>query len=248
MINSVRDTVLSILNKNNYGYLNPSDFNRFAKIAQLDIFKDYFYKLNYQINKENIRQSGTMLANLSQQIRERIEPFIVHPIDLSQDVDNVYFAPSQSTTGSDYFSILNIMCYDTSVSPKRYVAEADKADPVQLQAIRESLLQGASKTFPLYQLTGNQIRIYPDSFNTAGALECQYIRMPKDPKWTFRILQGGTAVYDPTQPDFQDFEINQDDEVELVVKICQYAGVMIRESEVVQFTKGEEVYQAQSEQ
>ena len=36
MINSVRNTVLAIINKNNYGYISPSDFNLFAKQAQLE--------------------------------------------------------------------------------------------------------------------------------------------------------------------------------------------------------------------
>ena len=31
MINSVRNTVLAIINKNNYGYISPGDFNLFAK-------------------------------------------------------------------------------------------------------------------------------------------------------------------------------------------------------------------------
>ena len=55
MIDSVRKTVLSILNKNNYGYISPADFNLYAKQAQLDIFDDYFYDYNYQVNKENAR-------------------------------------------------------------------------------------------------------------------------------------------------------------------------------------------------
>eukprot|EP01043_Picozoa_sp_COSAG02_P095176 COSAG02_NODE_31556_length_531_cov_1.219907_2_plen_69_part_01 len=63
MINSVRNTVLAILNKNNYGYISPQDFNLFAKQAQLDIFEDYFYQYNYQLNKENKRMSGTGYAN-----------------------------------------------------------------------------------------------------------------------------------------------------------------------------------------
>ena len=59
MINSVRNTVLAILNKNNYGYIAPNDFNLYAKQAQLDLFEDLFYEYNYQIIKENARQSGT---------------------------------------------------------------------------------------------------------------------------------------------------------------------------------------------
>ena len=70
MINSVRETVLSLLNKNNYGYITPNDFNLYAKQAQLDIFEDYFYQYNYQINKENVRQSGTGLADITKGSRK----------------------------------------------------------------------------------------------------------------------------------------------------------------------------------
>ena len=72
MINSVRNTVLSILNKNNYGYISPSDFNLFAKQAQMDIFEDYFYQYNYQIQKENSRQSGTGYADIKKRKYEEV--------------------------------------------------------------------------------------------------------------------------------------------------------------------------------
>ena len=58
MINNVRNTVLAIINKNNYGYLSPQDFNLYAQQAQMDLFEDYFYQYNQYINRENARQSG----------------------------------------------------------------------------------------------------------------------------------------------------------------------------------------------
>ena len=73
MINSVRNTVLAILNKNNYGYISPQDFNLFAKQAQLDIFEDYFYQYNYQLNKENKRMSGTGYADITKGYEEVID-------------------------------------------------------------------------------------------------------------------------------------------------------------------------------
>ena len=42
MINSVRNTVIAVLNKNNYGYISPSDFNLYAQQAQLELFMKYF--------------------------------------------------------------------------------------------------------------------------------------------------------------------------------------------------------------
>ena len=75
MINSVRNTVLSILNKNNYGYISPADFNLFAKQAQIEIFEKYFDRYNRQITKENARQSGTGYADITGALGETIERF-----------------------------------------------------------------------------------------------------------------------------------------------------------------------------
>ena len=75
MINSVRNTVLAIINKNNYGYLSPNDFNLFAKQAQLDLFDEYFFQYNQQINDENSRMSGTGYADLKKGYEEVIDTF-----------------------------------------------------------------------------------------------------------------------------------------------------------------------------
>jgi len=120
MINSVRNTVLSVLNKNNYGYISPSDFNLFAKQAQMDIFENYFYQYNNQINKENTRQSGTGYADVTKGIEEVIDMFSVsNPLSLNtvnSPTDNQYFLPSQTTTGDDYYIINKILVYTTPLS------------------------------------------------------------------------------------------------------------------------------------
>lgn len=246
MINSVRNTVMSILNKNNYGYLSPSDFNLFAKQAQMSLFEDYFYQLNYQVNKENFRQSGTGIIDISQQISEGIEVFIEPQTVLTHDTDNIYFAPSELTTGSDYYQILNVLVYNTS--PRVYISEATKIPTSQLHSLLSSNLTSPSILFPVYVLNRDRITVFPDTINQPNRVECSYVRYPKDPKWTFVTLTGGTPVFNETQPDYQDFELPKEDEVNLIVKICQYAGVTIREQEVVNFAKQTEMTNTQSEQ
>lgn len=248
MINSVRNTVLVILNKNNYGYLSPSDFNLYAKQAQMEIFEDYFYQYNYQINKENVRQSGTELADISKIYKEVIEGFIVPATVLTQDTGNTYNAPSVITTGSDAHTILNVYCYDTTTTPKTYVGEAEKADNTRINAMLRSNLTAPSRMFPAYVLRGTKVVVYPDSFNTPSAVEAQYIRYPKDPKWTFVSLVGGSPSFDQSAADYQDFELPADDEYSLVVKICELAGVTIREQEVQAFARQAELIDNQSKQ
>ena len=75
MINSVRNTVLSVLNKNNYGYISPSDFNLFSKQAQLEVFEEYFSEYNKLLNMENLRTSGTGYADTRKAVEEAMELF-----------------------------------------------------------------------------------------------------------------------------------------------------------------------------
>jgi len=65
MINNVRNTVLAIINKNNYGYLSPQDFNLYAQQAQMDLFEDYFYQYNQYINRENAKTIGNWVCRYS---------------------------------------------------------------------------------------------------------------------------------------------------------------------------------------
>lgn len=110
MINSVRNTVLSVLNKNNYGYVSPSDFNLYAQQAQLEIFEEYFSEYNNLVNKENARVSGTGYADMKKSVEEMIDIFSVTNF-LGHNSINTYFLPSLITTGDDYFMINKVLCY-----------------------------------------------------------------------------------------------------------------------------------------
>jgi hypothetical protein len=121
IINSVRETVLSVLNKNNYGYITPSDFNLYAKQAQLDIFEDYFYQYNYQLMKENARASGIGLADLTRGYEEAIDIFseqnFLVPVYANGTAQTLtlpsasasYSVPTTPTTGSDYYLINKVL-------------------------------------------------------------------------------------------------------------------------------------------
>ena len=309
MINSVRNTVLSVLNKNNYGYLSPSDFNLFAKQAQLDLFENSFYEYNNQINKENARTSGTGYADIKKTIEEQIDLFSVTK-GLYNQIDNTYYTPSETTTGSDYYLLNKVLVYESvldegtttnfgvtnnllidssadftvDVSAGDIVAiesggvqylkvlsvnsanqltvtgtylnaggikyaiykkgtrqnEAEKVSHSKITMLSNSMLTSPNALFPSYIVESNTLDVYPDSVESIGRVVSQYIRYPKEPKWTFISLLNGEPSFDPTQPDYQDFELAPDYEVDLILKILQYAGVSIRESDIYQFAQSEE--------
>ena len=106
MINDVRNTVLAIINKNNYGYLSPQDFNLYAQQAQMDLFEDYFYQYNQWLNRENLRQSGTGYANIVKSLEEVIDSFSVQSF-LTGGSANTWALPV------DYYLINKIFHYPT---------------------------------------------------------------------------------------------------------------------------------------
>ena len=75
MINEVYQMCLALLNKNNYGYMTPQEFNLFAQQAQLDIFEDLFIDYNMQITKRAGRRSDTGYPDIAKGIEETISIF-----------------------------------------------------------------------------------------------------------------------------------------------------------------------------
>lgn len=212
MIDSVRNTVLAIANKENYGYITPSDFNLYAKQAQLDIFEDYFYRYNQWIVRQNARQSGSEYANIVKNLEEAIDIFSV--------VTNLTGTGNDFDLPDDYY-LLNVVRYSNK--------EVDKVSNSKILNLNASNLTAPSLLNPAYVMNGNIITVYPESIT--GGVSLQYIRKPLDPKWTY-VTVSGSPLFNQTATDYQDFELPATDEPSLVAKILQYAGISIREADV----------------
>lgn len=245
MINDVRNTVLAILNKNNYGYISPSDFNLYAKQAQMEVFEEYFSEYNKVINLENIRQSGTSYAHASKTIEEAMEIFsTTSTLTQVTPATNTFYLPSLTTTGFDYFMIVKVLCYDGSVSPRVFKGEAEKITHSKITMLNTSNLTAPTEQYPAYTQEGAILTVYPSTINLPNEVDANYFRYPLAPKWTYITLSNGEPVFDQSQPDYQDFEVPLEDEYKLVSKILQYAGMSIREIAAVQFGAVEEQKQS----
>lgn len=115
MINSVRNAVLTILNKNNYGYISPADFNLLAQNAQMELYEEYFSNYNKSINAENLRMSGTEYADIKKPISETLESFLVSAFLVPKYTNN-YYLPSVTTTGTSFYMINKVMVYNQQIT------------------------------------------------------------------------------------------------------------------------------------
>lgn len=320
MINSVRNTVIAILNKNNYGYISPSDFNLYAANAQMELYEEYFSSYNKTILAENARSSGTDYADISKPIMEVMEgflesDFIFPQLSASGNLTNNFYLPSLTTVGNAAYLInkvivytnkitsgtnttqsnfqlidttanfislgvkvgdivLNLTTFQSSVvqlvvslntldlqddifqnvlagesyaiySGSKY-SEAEKVSNSKILLLQNSLLTNPTLMYPSYTNISDYMTLYPTSIQGYGAVRNDYFRYPKVPKWTFTSLANGEPVFNQSQLDYQDFELPFEDGYKLVMKICQYCGISIREMEVVQYAMAQEQHEQPS--
>ena len=220
MINTVRNTVMAILNKDNNGYITPEEFNLFAKQAQLEIFEQYFYDYTNWVNKRNARLANDGYANIQKNIAETIDEF-------STSSTLVYDAPSQSFALPADWYYVNVVLFGTKEI--EYVAQN------KVMNLLSSNITAPTTAYPAYYQKGDDIKVYPASITSS--VSAMYVRYPLDPKWTYTVV-AGSPIFNQSAVDYKDFELPQSEQNDLVFKILSYAGVNIREAEVVQFATG----------
>ena len=82
--------------------------------------------------------------------------------------------------------------------------------------------------FNLYEK--NQISVYPQTIITG--IEVAYIRKPLPPIWNFTVGGSNQYLYDSSAS--FDFEISPIEQTELILKILLYAGVVVKDPQIIQ--------------
>ena len=229
MINDVRNTVLSIISKDNRGYVTPEEFNLFAKQAQLEIFEQYIYSYSNSMVKQNARMFGEGYTDVPKNMGEVLDSF-------STLASLTYSTP--------YFLLPTNFYYLERVMYNNF--EVEKVSQRKIQALLNSNLTAPDVYNPVYTMSEAGLVVYPTTILTN--ITTQYLRYPEDPVWTYNNISAGQPVFNQSNPFYQDFELPLSDFSGLVVKILQYAGVSIREMEVVQAAKSEEIQDSQQKQ
>jgi hypothetical protein len=232
MINDVRNTVLSIISKDNRGFITPFEFNLFAKQAQLEIFGQYMYNYSNAINKQNTRMHGEGYTDIPKNMAEVIDTFSV----FTATTYNI--GTSKFNFPSDYF-FLEKLVYNNST-------EIEKVSHRKILNLVNSNLTAPTTKYPVYTMDQNGLLVYPTTITSNVTI--QYLRYPKDPNWTYSTTPLGDPLFNPGAATYQDFELPLDDFANLVIKILEYSGISIREQDVVSAAKAEEVQDIQQKQ
>lgn len=214
MINHVRNTVLTVLNKENRGFITPAQFNSYAKHAQQVLFNQYFSEYSRLVTMKNSRRLSREQGNKLSIVRANIDKFT------KTTTSNI--ASYRITKPTDMYTPISLI-YSNKIM--EYI-------PKQKQMYLEaSNVAGPSTLYPGYCDEDDFWYVKPNTLT--GSIKVSYIRNLVDPKWTY-VLVGENPVFNPSAADYKDFELGADDETKLIIEILKLTGVTIREAEVAQ--------------
>ena len=178
-VNNVYKSVLSILNKEQRGYLTADEFNRMAKQAQLTLLDQAFAIYNKEIRLEEAGAVSEGYANLPDKTREKIDAFYK---ESSIAVDNT---TGEGTLPTDVYKIIDISKDNTVI---------ERVDKNKLSYLKSSKLTQPTTSFPVYHKTSSAIVVDPISIATPTL---RYIKVPNTPRWGYSTnATYGTSIYD----------------------------------------------------
>lgn len=215
-VDIVYKTVLSILNKEQRGYMTPSEFNNIARQVQLELFEKNFESLNLALR---MPENDNEYANREKLYEENISAF-----EVSSTLDTVL---------GNY----NNLVYRLGSLTTNYLGVERNIEQVstkELKLIQKSKLTKPNFEFPVFvlQRSGNDVGalIFPNI--PGNQITVNYITFPTEPQWNFTVGNLGQYLY--SQGTSIDFSISANYFTDIVLNILMYAGVIIRDQQIIQ--------------
>ena len=121
----------------------------------------------------------------------------------------------------------------------------------QLANYNLSPLARPTTSNPAYVRSGaSSISVYPTTLGVGSSVTCNYIKTPTDPYWGYVVVpksQGGNEypLYDSSTA--VDFELHESEETTIINKILEYAGVIMKQPDVIQYANQKQAAESQQE-
>ena len=208
-VDTVYKTVLLILNKEQRGYMTPDEFNKIGQQVQLEIFEKYFEDLNQIVRAP---QTDADYADRLSYLEEKISIF----------ENNSTYSVSNGVVSLSDVHRLNTVTYNN--------IELQKVGRKEYYNIIKSPLTKPTELYPIYLQEGNSLKIEPTSI---GLIDISFIKKPLNINWNF-VADEGLGIFVYTSNGTIDFELHSSEQTEVILRILAYAGIVIRDPQIIQ--------------
>ena len=189
--------------------MTPDEFNKIGQQVQLEIFEKYFEDLNQIVRAP---QTDADYADRLSYLEEKISIF----------ENNSTYSVSNGVANLSDVHRLNTVTYNN--------IELQKVGRKEYYNIIKSPLTKPTELYPIYLQEGNSLKIEPTSI---GLIDISFIKKPLNINWNF-VADEGLGIFVYTSNGTTDFELHSSEQTELILRILAYAGIVIRDPQIIQ--------------
>jgi hypothetical protein len=243
-INTVYQTVLYIINKEQRGYITPAEFNSLAVQVQDEIFQSYFPDGN-QLNRlnQNNRQNDTEFFNIFKNIDYKLYPF-ENELSFTYDATSLYWQYLNTNNDPNFKTIyligdiISVYNGSASTSSPPSISTSNQNSITQLASksdynkIIRSKLTSPTRQYPLCFKTNFANALALKVFPLPSSLLINCLVKPSAPIWGFEPGGLGQYLYSPSNSN--NFELDVSEQNNLIVNILKYCGIIINDPTIIQ--------------
>ena len=233
----VYNTLQDLSNKDQQGFVTSVEFNRFAQVAQLNIFNGLFDELK---DVKKLSRSGfdpSRDKSRFKRIQEDLAAFSTKAtLSKTSGVFNVSSATSPMARIISMATAGSILLDQSTKKPIEICYDEEKIERILI-----SNLSSPTEEFPI-ALVSEDIHVFPTSINK---IEVRYYKYPEG-----RTSTGARIAAMPTYTttgDMIDFELPEHYVSDLVYEIGKMIGVNLRDTDIVNYTGQEMTARKQAE-
>jgi len=236
-VREVYNALKDIANKDQRGFVTPTEFNSFAPIAQMNVFNALFKRF---MNANAMRKRGIDSGRDKSEIKQLKEDLAVFSKTSSTitRTSGAHFAKPD-----DLARIINVMTDGSALlSINTSITIPVEYDEEKLQYVLNSELSAPTETAPVAFLD-DEIEIYPQSINK---IKVRYYKQPEG-------LDASTGVRTVSLPKFGfttnnnketynvstsvDFELPEHYTPEIIEEMARLIGVNLRDSNIYTYAE-----------
>ena len=165
-IDRVYQTVLSIVNREGFSYINPQEFSLLANQAQIEIFEEYFGDKSRAMLQPNMDDD---YADKVRNLEEKISMFEVTAENVMENMSTDIFEYP-----SDLYRLGRVFVNDVV---------ADEVSRKDAAYVNLSPLTAPTKKQPIYVRRSSGIKLYPSELMDTDSVDLVYIKKPSDVRW-----------------------------------------------------------------
>ena len=122
--------------------------------------------------------------------------------------------------------------------------ELERVDRTELYHLLSSNLTKPTQSYPIYIYEKNQITVSPSAI--VSGITVSYIRKPLPPIWNFTQAASGQYQFEANTS--FNFELHSSEQTELILKILLYAGVVVKDPQIIQVAAQQVAQENQNQQ